>query len=365
MSRKILLLALIVAATAATLATVVRTRAQLTAPTTMTNNYVISGPYNHDNLSVFLVHGQDHLKGKTPITLEEGLKQKKVKVHETKNVNQLAIENTSADEVYVQAGEIVKGGQQDRTLAYDLIIPARSGRIPIDAFCVESGRWHGRAGEATAEFSASTMSLNSKDLKVAAKSSKNQGQVWEKVAETQGKLARNARSGVPGGAGSAPAGVAVSATPVPQLRTASPTSLQLTLEHSEVKKSAELYTKKLRTLIDEKTDAIGYVFAINGEVNSADIYGSRALFVKLWSKLLDASAAEAIAELDASKKSSEPVTIEKVRVALAAAERGTRSTKQVTSRVELVTHESEKELFFETRDRERDGAWIHRNYISK
>ena len=43
---------------------------------------------------------------------------------------------------------------------------------------------------------------------------------------------------------------------------------------------------------------IGYVFAINGHVNSADVYASRALFVKLWPKLLKASAVEAVAELN-------------------------------------------------------------------
>ena len=43
---------------------------------------------------------------------------------------------------------------------------------------------------------------------------------------------------------------------------------------------------------------IGYVFAINGHINSADVYASRALFLKLWPKLLEASAVEAIAELN-------------------------------------------------------------------
>ena len=46
---------------------------------------------------------------------------------------------------------------------------------------------------------------------------------------------------------------------------------------------------------------IGYVFAINGKVNSADIYGSNVLFKKLWPKLLKANAIEAIAELQKDK----------------------------------------------------------------
>ena len=31
----------------------------------------LSGPYTHKNLTFYLVHGADSLKGKTPLTLEE------------------------------------------------------------------------------------------------------------------------------------------------------------------------------------------------------------------------------------------------------------------------------------------------------
>ena len=35
---------------------------------------------------------------------------------------ELSIENVSSEEVYVQSGDIVKGGQQDRMMAVDLIL---------------------------------------------------------------------------------------------------------------------------------------------------------------------------------------------------------------------------------------------------
>src|SRR5436309_718169 len=104
-------------------------------------DYKISGPYIYENLTIYLVHGQDTVDGKKFLTLQEALEKRVVIVHETKDVNELAIENVSKDEeVYVQSGDIVKGGQQDRVLAVDLIVPPRSGKIPIAAFCVESGR---------------------------------------------------------------------------------------------------------------------------------------------------------------------------------------------------------------------------------
>src|SRR5438105_15882790 len=76
----------------------------------------ITGPYTHDNLTVFLIHGKDTSGGKNYLTLQEALDQKKVVVHETGNVNELSVENVSDEPVYIQSGEIVKGGRQDRTL---------------------------------------------------------------------------------------------------------------------------------------------------------------------------------------------------------------------------------------------------------
>ena len=100
------------------------------------------GPYAHENLTVFLLRGKaTKAANKKYLTLAQALKEKKVKVHETGDVNTLAIENLSSEEVYVQAGDIVKGGRQDRTLGTDLILPRKSGKVPIAAFCVESGRW--------------------------------------------------------------------------------------------------------------------------------------------------------------------------------------------------------------------------------
>jgi len=72
------------------------------------------------------------------VPLQEAMERKAVIVHETSEVNELSIENVSqSEEVLVQAGDIVKGGRQDRVLAVDLIMPAGSGKMPIAAFCVE------------------------------------------------------------------------------------------------------------------------------------------------------------------------------------------------------------------------------------
>ncbi|HEX8130937.1 MAG TPA: DUF6569 family protein [Pyrinomonadaceae bacterium] len=310
-----------------------------------TNDYKISGPYTHNNLAVFLIHGKDKLNGKTFLTLQEALKQRKVVVYETKNVNELAIENLSRyEEVYVQSGDIVKGGQQDRMLGVDLIVPPRSGRISIAAFCVEQGRWQKRGSEEVTRFSSSNERVATRELKIAANKSKSQGEVWNKVAEAQSKLSVNVGARV-----DAPA---------------SQSSLQLTLENRQVQQTAAAYIQALSHIAEGKPDVIGYAFAINGRVNSADVYAANALFRKLWPSLLKASAIEAIAELQKGRK-FDAVSPADVGAFLNDAEAGAATEKDVTKRVQMITRESKVNILFETRDRTAAGPWLHRSYIKK
>src|SRR5260370_29593682 len=128
----------------------------------------ISGPYDHDNLPLFLMHQgwASNTSGQTKggnkpsavryLALQSAMEHKKVVVYETKQVNELAIENVSTEPVFIQQGDIVKGGHQDRMISNDFILPPKSGRLPLAAFCVEQGRWNPRGNESALAFSAST-----------------------------------------------------------------------------------------------------------------------------------------------------------------------------------------------------------------
>ena len=361
-------------------------------------DYNVSGPYTHKNLTIFLLRGAGQSLSRAPLTLQEAMKRKLVVVRETGDVNRLTIQNRSNQDVFVQAGDIVKGGQQDRALALDLIVPPKSGRIPIDAFCVEQGRWSRRGNEAVTAFSASDNALASKDLKIAAKAKSSQGDVWANVGKAQEKLAAKLVFADPAnmGSGGSPAAVGGSEEVATtssgnvsirqaQLRVpptighgsmrapaglasvtdrASPSSLQLTLENKLVKDTAGDYVKNLSSIINGKRDVIGFVFAINGQINSADVYSSNALFAKLWPKMLEASAIEAIAELKGEEK-FQPVDAIAVKAFLCESQSGKAETKRVTARTSVVKHETEKKLFFESRDHAQNGKWVHRNYITK
>ncbi|HEY7086966.1 MAG TPA: DUF6569 family protein, partial [Tepidisphaeraceae bacterium] len=230
----------------------------------------ISGPYTHENLSVFLIHGPDTLKsGENYLTLQEALEQKKLVVYETGNVNELSIENVSDQPVFITSGDIVKGGRQDRTIGTDLICAAKSGKMPIAAFCVEHGRWTQRGHEAAGQFASADAMVVGNGMKLAGNvnsGKSDQSRVWASVSENQTKLAENV-------------GGLVNAN-------SSPSSFQLSLEDEKVQQHTDEYVKALAPTVEGKNDVIGYAFAVNGKISSADVYGSHALFAKLWPKLL-------------------------------------------------------------------------------
>lgn len=308
------------------------------------SQFTVLPPVTYKNLTIFFIEGPETTPGARLLTLKEALDQKKVIVHETGDVNELTVENLSDDEeIYIQSGDIIKGGRQDRVFETDFVVPKNSGKLPIPAFCVEQGRWRQRSNEASDRFSSSDQSLASKELKLAAKHDKRQEAVWSQVASAQEKL-----------------GFAVNAS-VQSAESAS--SLQLTLENENVAGAVDSYVTKLGSLLKERPRVIGYAFAINGEINSADVYGSHDLFQKLWPKLLKATATEAVAE----HRSEVSATVDARAVAalLVENEGKAASEEQHTPRLTLVKRETEKALTFESYDKGDKSRMIHRNYIVK
>lgn len=309
------------------------------------SSYRLTGPYQHENLTIFLIHGPDQRNSPMFTPLQEAMERKLVIVHETSDVNELAIENVSgSEEVFVQAGDIVKGGQQDRVLAVDLIVPAKSGKIPISAFCVEHGRWSQRGTERGDMFSMTDNMIATRQLKLATKAAPSQARVWKEVDVAQEKLS---------------AGVAAAVR-----SSQSQSSLQLALENEKVQASADDYLKKLSSILEAHSDVIGFVFAINDKLNSADVYGSSGMFKRFWPRLLKTAAIEAVAERP-HKEKSEPVSIASTGEFLGASEKGAETIEEVTKRTHMVKREVEKSHFFETRDMAHGAIWIHRNYLLK
>lgn len=315
------------------------------AVSAQTGAYRISSPYSHKNLTIFLIHGKDENKKGNIMTLQEAMERKLFVVYETSNVNELEVENLSKElDVFIQSGDIVKGGKQDRVLAISIIIPARSGRVKIEAFCVESGRWNKRGGEEAGKFSSSNDRIVTKDLKIAANSTRSQQEVWAKVSEAQTQLSRNVGGSV--------------------ADSDSASSLQLSLENKKVVANIDDYVRALSSAPNGKSDVIGYAFAINGKINSADIYVSNALFKKIWMKNLKATATEAVAE-SRGVRIAEPVKAESIKDFLDDSEKAkSRPTDAPKSGGRLVTREDKENVMVEARDAKSDAV-VHRTYVKK
>ncbi len=304
-------------------------------------DYRLSGPYTHDNLTVFLIHGPETLDGKSFLTLQEALEQNKAIVHETGSVNQLSIENLATDEeVYVQSGDIIKGGKQDRTLPYDSLVGPKSGVVAIDSFCVEHGRWSQRGAESSGYFSSSSNNMR----QVAYTEKASQAEVWQNVAHTQDRLGKKLGDSVKS--------------------EASKTSLQLTLETPAVRDAIAPYLKNLGPAPEGRDDVIGYVAVVNGRVHSADVYAARSLFRKLWPKLLESSAVEAFI---AATPGGTYVTANEgtVRAYLKEAEGGTARSEAVTERTYVQVRQAGKTLLFDSCDRSRGNLVLHRSFLTR
>jgi hypothetical protein len=246
--------------------------------------FTIEEPIRFDNLQIFPIIGGYEIESKTYVTLGDALEQKLVKVDETSNVNELSITNVSKQYIFIHSGDIVKGGKQDRTIQYDLIVAPKAKKLPLASFCVERGRWSQRGNETTATFTGSYNSISSRDLKVSAKKYKNQSAVWSKVSDQQGKLAANISE--------------IKDTNF-YFANASETSLELTLEDTTLTNIREDYIEAFKSL-NSRENLIGLAYAINGEVYGVDIFNNK-VFEDLLDKMLDAFVNEAIADRDSVK----------------------------------------------------------------
>ena len=161
-----------------------------TASTALTDGQELSDPVQYKNLQVWLVKGEDQYKDEIK-TLEEAMDERTFIVYETGSVNELTIRNKSEAMVFVQSGDIVKGGKQDRVLEQDAILAANSRKYKIGSFCVEQSRWSQRGDEGLFAFGSSKKMISNRELKVAARYHKNQSAVWSNVSQQQTRLNDN------------------------------------------------------------------------------------------------------------------------------------------------------------------------------
>jgi hypothetical protein len=326
------------------------------AETDNPGGYRLSDPVVHGNLAIYFVYGKSR-SGPIPLTLQEALARKVVTVRETGQVNELQVENIGDEEIFIQSGDIVKGGRQDRVLSVSMMLPPHSGAIPIDSFCVESGRWSARGGEDARLFSSAAAALPSRSAKLEmadaltkrpegtdATVGARQREIWKNVAKIQEKLSANLGASV--------------------VAPRSQTSLQLTLENNHLAGEQAEYIATLQPRGEQDDDIVGYAFAVNGKINSADIYPSNGLFRKMWPKLLRASVTEAIGERAADNAPAPPTAA--VSGFISSADNARAVEAKAGEQANIRMRESAKAMVLEARPADAPAAsWMYRSYIAK
>lgn len=254
----------------------------------------VSGPYTHENLSVYLIHSdqQDELHY---ITLQEGLEKGLVKVTEKENsqVNELQIDNQSDQHLFLQEGDRLKGGQQDRTIYASHVVPPKSGPQGLPAFCIEPSRWSGAK-----EFkNASNAALAPQEVRFAAKYLNSQGEVWANVARQREAINTNVQQN------------RLSSV---DLLNYSTTSLNEALDAPQIKKLCDDFATALDGIVKQHPDARGVAIVINGQVEEVNVYPNHGLLAKQYPRLVQSYAVQAASDQGQQVKVLTPLEVARV-----------------------------------------------------
>ncbi|MDG1483113.1 MAG: hypothetical protein P8R54_26225 [Myxococcota bacterium] len=164
----------------------------------------------------------------------------------------LMLTNHSKEPVLVMAGEVVRGGRQDRIFTEDLIIPPDSGPQMVQVHCVEKGRW----SDAAATFSYGGRA----ELALRNATKSGQDTTWAAIAAMN-----TARGGSATGA---------------YIATNGPEMLQ--------------YRQTLRSAIGAQHQVVGAVIAQGTQIVHAEIFGDPQLAEVGRTTLLDGYALDAV-----------------------------------------------------------------------
>lgn len=182
-------------------------------------------------------------------------------------VNRLLVTNRSGRKLVLLAGEMVVGGQQDRIVQKDMLLPPSEKPFDLSVFCVEHGRWSIKSIHFDPADNSLVMggAVADPTVRGAAQGVGRQETVWQKVAEKNSQAGGSA--GVTGTYGH-------------------------TIASDKAQKDAKPYMETIQAAMPG--NAIGAVIAIHGEIVWVDAFRSPDLFQRYWPKLLQSYVVDAL-----------------------------------------------------------------------
>jgi len=352
------------------------------ASVTVNRNWQLGAPVTFQALTVFPVITDQLESIDDYITLDEGLRSRKVIVSEigangrtrrvghgrpvsdNAEVNRLMVTNKSGKTLVLIAGEIIIGGKQDRIVGEDCVIASSNKPVPVDVYCVEHGRWDERSGFGRSRTNNNTASsggtgggagggnavhlaatapgtfsapasggMAAPKVRAKAQAEKSQDGVWTEVAKLESSNSVSSSTG----------------------------TLNKVYEDRRVSAKLNDYERAIRNKLSGK-NVIGAVVAIGGQLLSADVFASPRLFQAYWPKLLKSYALEAVSSGGSNSQSVERTAAESflARVDAPASSEGKKSGYKLTE------YQSDRDASFELESVEQGAEkLIHFNRVNK
>jgi len=197
-----------------------------------------------------------------------------VEVDKDGSVSDLKVKNNSAQMILILDGEELVGAKQNRIVNTTILVAANTTLI-IPVSCVEHGRWSYESTKFSSQermMSSNLRAMKSEQVHNSVRASRefraDQGAIWDSIAEKADRM-------------DAP----------------SPTGAMSSIYEKEMPTISE-YAKHFR-LIDSQ---VGAVFMINEKVVGLDSFGKAETFSKVFKKLVQSYALDAIDWLEPDKE---------------------------------------------------------------
>jgi len=204
--------------------------------------------------------------------LSEGLMEV-VEVDKEGSVPELKVKNKSPKMILILDGEELVGAKQNRIVNTTILVQGRSSLV-IPVSCVEQGRWsydgprfHSQERMMSSGLRAMKTEQVNYSVRASGEFRADQGAIWDGIAEKADRMA-------------AP----------------SPTGAMATIYDKEMS-SIRDYVSHFR-LMDSQ---VGAIFMINGKVVGLDSFGNPESFSKVFEKLMESYALDAIDWFDPEK----------------------------------------------------------------
>ena len=213
-------------------------------------------------------------------TMDEALSHGWITISEHRNasIGELLVRNDSNHVIFLMAGEILKGGKQNRIIKQDVLLSAHSDFIAIPVYCGEKERWdtdHAtfKSGKTVAEPGLRRMTAGSE----------SQDAIWQKI---DGRMS--------------------------ETEVASPTqNYQALYENRKTRRELDACVARFRHLCGRRT--VGLVAVTGHRIIGCDLFSDPELLSRLWDKICRSYAVNTLGHDEHQKRRHDDIDARDIR----------------------------------------------------